>query len=457
MSSRWMVVAVLAGLMTAGCQTAKVQTAPMPPPAPDYVAALGLRTFTAEPLIPYLTSSDTEVRDGAVMTIRALADASSLDALIQIAQSRADANVRAAAVESFWRTEDPRLVDLLKGLMRDSNENLRRAAFVAAGNVANPGLMDALVEAVDREATLGSDNSSSPYATTPMMQAAVSALGNFADRRATQKLLAMLKNPNRQIRQQAAEALRRTRGEGVTDIIDFLAANTDPSREDYFYYQLIEVARNSTDSRMPSVMLGLFDSSNMSVRSSAGSMLSQVANKTIAVPLKDILEKGRTPKGRTLSDQDLYVLLQSAGNIGDASFARVLVGYLKSDRDMVVSQASQALDRCVDIAVTEDIVKTWQEAKKDSTRQMMRQLVSSGSYPILWNQDANTCELDKPRLRALRGEPEPEPEPAPAIEAVPVAEVAPEEQAVSEPEAEVAPAGETAPAEQAAPAESTSP
>ena len=43
-----------------------------------------------------------------------------------------------------------------------------------------------------------------------------------------------------------------------------------------------------------------------------------------------------------LSDSDLYALLQSAANIGDASFARVLVGYLKSDRDMVVSQASQA-------------------------------------------------------------------------------------------------------------------
>ena len=454
MKNLWIVV-VLAGLMTAGCQTAQVQTVPMPPPAPDYVAALGLRTFTAEPLLPYLTSSDPQVRSGAVQTIRALADPSSLDALIQIAQSRADANVRAAAVESLWRTDDPRLVDLLKELMRDGNENLRRASFVAAGNVANPGLMDALIEAADREATLGDDNNSSPYATTPAMQAAVTALGNFADRRATLKLLAMLKDSNRQIRQHASSALRRTKGEGVTDIIDFLAANPDPGREDYYYYQLIEVARNSTDSRFPSVLLGLFDSSNMSVRSSAGSMLGQVANKTIADPLKEILEKGRTPKGRTLSDSDLYALLQSVANIGDASFARVLVGYLKSDKDMVVSQASQALDRCVDIAVTEDIVKIWQESKRDTTRQAMRQLVSSGSYPILWNQEANTCELDKPRLRALRGEPEPEPEPA--VEAEPVVEVAPEEQAVSEPEVEVAPAAEPVPAEQAAPAEATSP
>ena len=448
MSNRWLIL-VLAGLLAAGCQTAQVKTAP--PEAPDYVAALGLRTFTAEPLLPYLTSSDSQVRAGAVQTIRALADPAVLDALIQIAQSRADANVRAAAVESLWRTDDPRLVDVLKETMRDGSDELRRASYVAIGNVANPALLDALIEAVDREGASG-NTSPSPYATTPMMQAAVSALGSFGDRKATQKLLSMMKDANRQVRQQAAEAVRRTRGEGVTDIIDFLEANPDPSREDYYYYQLIDVVRSSADPRIPAVMLGLFDSSNMSVRSSAGSVLSQVANKTVVDPLKEILEKGRTPKGRTLSDSDLYTLLQAAGTIGDPSFARVLVGYLKSDRDMVVSQASMALDRCVDIAVTEDIVKAWEAAKKDSTRAMMRQVVSSGSYPILWDQENNTCSVDKPRLRALRGEPEPEPEAEPVT-----VEVVPEELPDADAAVETAPAADATPAEQAAPAEAPAP
>ena len=433
--------------LAAGCQTAQVKA---PPAAPDYLAALGLKTFTAEPLLPYLASSEPQVRAGASQAIRALADPAALEALIQIAGSRADATVRAAAVESFWRTEDPRVADVLRAAAADGSDVVRRAAYVAMGNVANPALLDVLIESVDKELAATSPNIS-PYSTTPMVQSAINALGSFSSRKATQKLLALLKDGNRQVRQHAAEAVRRTRGgEGLSDVIDFLEANPDPGREDYHYYQLIELLRGSTDPRLPAVMLALFDSSNQSVRSSAGMMLSQVANQTILDPVKEMLEKGRTPKGRTLTDNDLYMLLQAAAAIGSPSLAKPLAGHLKSDREMVVSQTAAALERCVDIAVTEEIVKAWQDAKKDTVRNSMRSLVSSGTYPITWDQEANSCEVDRPRLRALRGEPEPEPEPeqepaaeqvpseAPVVEAaLPVEAPAPVEGAEQAPSAEV--------------------
>ena len=423
--------------LAAGCQTAQVKA---PPAAPDYLAALGLKTFTAEPLLPYLASSEPQVRAGASQAIRALADPAALEALIQIAGSRADATVRAAAVESFWRTEDPRVADVLRAAAADGSDVVRRAAYVAMGNVANPALLDVLIESVVKELAATSPNLS-PYSTTPMVQSAINALGSFASRKATQKLLALLKDGNRQVRQQAAEAVRRTRGgEGLSDVIDFLEANPDPGREDYHYYQLIELLRGSTDPRLPAVMLALFDSSNQSVRSSAGMMLSQVANQTILDPVK----------GRTLTDNDLYMLLQAAAAIGSPSLAKPLAGHLKSDREMVVSQTAAALERCVDIAVTEEIVKAWQDAKKDTVRNSMRSLVSSGTYPITWDQEANSCEVDRPRLRALRGEPEPEPEPeqepaaeqvpseAPVVEAaLPVEAPAPVEGAEQAPSAEV--------------------
>ena len=165
--------------------------------------ALGnLRTPEVAPaLAKALADSDVNVRYEAASALGRSPDKAAVPALLTALRDK-DEDVRAAVVEALGAARDPQAVDpLLRRAERDPVPAVRGMAAVALANLRAPSVVAPLV------ARLASEDN-------PQALAAVCwALGELGDARALAPLEGLASHPSAVVKQHAAEAVARLKGE----------------------------------------------------------------------------------------------------------------------------------------------------------------------------------------------------------------------------------------------------
>jgi HEAT repeat protein len=306
----------------------------------DYQMDGSIRRATAEslgnlrageavgPLINLLNDKDTEMRMSAVRSLGKIGDPRAIQPLIAVIRNSKWEECRAAAdalgqmgapaVEPLvaalieWKDYDLRdfagralvkigtpAVDALITTLKDLNVNVRASAAQVLGNIADRRAVEPLLALL-----------SDAYV---IRKSAVEALGKLGDARAVVPLIAELNNPQSDIRKPAAEALGKI---GDTRAVDpLIAALKDPDRE--VHHAAIGALGEIMDRRSVEPLIAALTDNTYEVRKSAAEGLVRLyASQQIGADQKQailtqrsIITQGRVNKnthqdtgGRSLSD-----------------------------------------------------------------------------------------------------------------------------------------------------------
>jgi hypothetical protein len=142
-----------------------------------------------------------------------------------------DPAVRAAAIRGVANHGSPEHIEILAGALADPDDLVRAAAARAAQRIHGPSIVPALIQRLDPERERVHE----------VRAAAAHALGQYAEPRVIEALLAALRDPSLTVNRHARESLTTLTGEelGLDPVawLAFVRASPDPlaGRTDYEY------------------------------------------------------------------------------------------------------------------------------------------------------------------------------------------------------------------------------
>jgi len=249
-----------------------------------------------DPLIGVLGDENRDIRLGAIQVLGEIGDGRAVEPLCALLGD-GDKQVVGEALRSLKQIRDPRAIPSLVGLLRDKRSTI--AALVSFG----PAAVDPL---------LGFLRDGDPH----VRAAAVSALGDIRDPRATRPILTMLKDPHEHglVKQAALYAIARLEGPRAAGVIaPFLKSQSRDLRRTALYV-LDQVHYPQVVNRL--VALAKHDPS-MSIRAWGIYLLrgkkSSAATEVVIASLKD------RDRGVRLAAREAVEYLRDPGAVGHLS------------------------------------------------------------------------------------------------------------------------------------------
>ncbi len=201
---------------------------------------------TVKYLLPALKDENEFSRRAAVEVLNEIGTAGSVKYLLEAVADQ-DWWVRARASDALGRIGGPRVVDAVLELIRDENEDIRRAAIEILNTCRDERAVDELIKATtdtdwwvseraaDALAEIG-DQKAAP-AMVAMLQrggrglpVAIRALGKLGDKRALERILPHIKNPDKHVKGAAIEASAALASESQVDgLTTLIREHADPN------------------------------------------------------------------------------------------------------------------------------------------------------------------------------------------------------------------------------------
>lgn len=170
---------------------------------------------TLPALLTMVRDTDAEVRREVAEALANLESAQTLDALTLLSRD-SDAEVRAAAIDGLGNLEDPRTLNILVAALRDASPEVRSQAADAIHNIPDldkaPPALIALLSDPDHE----------------VRQNVAHALGGIGDEAAVPALRRALSDTNADVRRAVAEALSEIGGADAITALLALLKDQDP-------------------------------------------------------------------------------------------------------------------------------------------------------------------------------------------------------------------------------------
>jgi len=154
-----------------------------------------------EILIALSKDTDENLRSRAASALSDTRDPRAIESLIALSKDT-DANLRSSAADGLDYTQDPRATEPLITLSKDTNANVRSCAASTLGNSRDPRAIEPLI-------TLSKDTDANVRAS------AASTLGILRDPRAIEPLIPLLKDTHPVVRNKAASVLESYFSENV--------------------------------------------------------------------------------------------------------------------------------------------------------------------------------------------------------------------------------------------------
>jgi len=354
--------------------------------------------YSAKPVLKLLGHSDSSVRNYASQILKKLADPESIDPLVAVAQSRADAQTRQYAVQALGAFKDKRVERCLIALIEDPNQTIRRSVYQAMGQLGTDALLDPMLKALDQEAKKPQQGGSYNYD----LQQLASALANFKDIKAGKALLKLLSEADGRTKRSIAQAFYRYRNPKlVPDVVAFLEKAEDPAPNDsnsphtYLFQMLAQVGDDSA----AKVVLKSLGSANSRVRSAAANALRKVAGRKSVPMLAEVVLTGKAPNGQPLQTSELSYIVSALGQLGDGRAAKALLSQVNNPNQSIAYQAASGLAKCVDPELTDDLIKAWETCGNASVKSYLSNALRSGSYPARWIENDKAFVVDPERLK----------------------------------------------------------
>jgi len=354
--------------------------------------------YPAKPVLKLLGHSDSSVRNYASQILKKLADPESIEPLIGVAKSRADAQTRQYAVQALGAFKDKRVEQCLIALIEDPDQNVRRSVYQAMGQIGTEGLLDPMLKALEREAKKPLQGSSYNYD----LQQLASALAGFQNIKAGKALLKLLGEGDKRTRRSVAQAFYRYRNPKIVpDVVAFLKKADDPPPNEhstpitYLFQMLAQVGDDSA----AEVVIKFLGSGNANVRSSAANALRKVAGRKSVPLLAKALSTGKAPNGQSLQASELSYIVSALGQLGDGRAAKALLAQVSNPNQSIAYQAASGLQRCVDPEITEGVIKAWEAAANASVKSYLSTALRSGAYPARWIENDKAFVVDPERLK----------------------------------------------------------
>jgi len=294
-----------------------------------------------------------------------------------------DEDVRRAAAGALGQIGDPRAVEPLIAALRDKNSDVRRRAAEALGKLRDARAVDPLIAALKDQ---------NMYA----CKAAAGALGQIGDPRAVEPLIAALSNENGDVRKAAAGALVKIGVPAVEPLIAVLRWDKDVRQGQAAAGALGQIG----DARAVEPLIAALKEEIRSVRRDAATALGQIGDARAVEPLI-----------AALKDQDMYTCEAAAEALDNLGWQPH-----RSETGAVYWVAKRQWNRCVEIGTP--AVKPLIAALKDKDNKRVRAAAAGALGQIgdrravepliaaLKDQDMYTCEAAAEALDNLGWQPD---------------------------------------------------
>jgi HEAT repeat protein len=291
------------------------------------LAAFGI---SVERVSSDLSSSNWQVRAAAVTTLARLGDRGAVPPIVS-ALKDSDSRVRSEAARALGTFNDQSATDALIGALHDQSADVRVEATFSLGRLKDSRALSPLT-------LLLTDGDSR------VSLAAAESLARLQDPRATRVLIDSLLSADWRVRSRATQVLARIAGEGMLDSavgpLTIALADKDPVVRYYAAEALVGIGAKA----IPSLIQAL-RSHRQSDCDRAARVLWSIGPAAVDPLLGVLQDRTATPEMRTASASAL-------GMIGDPRAIRGLALLLRDERYFVREQASRALGRIGEPAVS---------------------------------------------------------------------------------------------------------
>ncbi|MFQ5894177.1 MAG: HEAT repeat domain-containing protein, partial [Nitrospinota bacterium] len=186
--------------------------------------------------MPALRDPEPEVREAAAQALGSFEDREATQALVTALREAADPEDRGHAARALSHASGPDVVDALIAALGDDDPLVRREAAVALAHTGDPRAVEPLCEALSDPEVIGvaahalgeiGDAKATPslldrFRSEPKAGKLLTAraLGKLGDDRSSDALLeAVLREPDHDVRREAAHALGRTSGDPAVETL----------------------------------------------------------------------------------------------------------------------------------------------------------------------------------------------------------------------------------------------
>jgi len=276
-----------------------------------------------------------------------------------------------------------------------SDSTVRQSALAILKRLADPECIEPLITLAASRADPG------------VRESAVSAISVYrGNEKVAKAVVPLLEDRDRNVRYAAYRACGAIGSPLLLEplLAAFHREMEAPPQPGYSGYGLRYIAESLgrfEDIKAGNALLSLCIHYDRTIRNYAAEGFKSYVNPALVPHVLTLLEKAELPSPNEYSPFQA-ALLSFLARMREPRAAKIALRFLTCKNRYAARSAAEVFRSCIDPEVTPALVDAWRAAKDYSVKNILKHALSSGRYPVTWDEEKKIFLLDKERLEKMR-------------------------------------------------------